>query len=57
MESHWRGGGRGGILKAKILEAKYIEAKLKFPGGMGVQKKKKPSAGGERIFSGTAQCL
>ena len=28
--------GRGGVLKAKILEAKY-EAKLEFPGGNGVQ--------------------
>ena len=51
MEGHWKflwGGG----LKVKILEAKY-EAKLEFPGGMGVQNKK-PSVGGgggEWIFS------
>ena len=35
--------GRG-VLKVKIFEAKY-EAKLEFPGGMGVQNKK-PSEGG-----------
>ena len=34
-----RGGGGGGVLKAKILDAKY-EAKLEFPGeGGGVQNK------------------
>ena len=44
--------GRG-VLKVKILEAKY-EAKLEFPGGMGVQNKK-PSLGGVWIFSETAQ--
>ena len=43
--------GRG-VLKAKILEAKY-GAKLEFPGGRGVQNKK-PSVGGVWIFSGTA---
>ena len=32
------GGGREGVLKAKILEAKY-EVKLDFPGGRGVQNK------------------
>ena len=42
--------GRGFLL-AKILEAKY-EAKLEFPGGMGVQNKR-PSVGGVWIFSGT----
>ena len=44
--------GRG-VLKVKILEAKN-EAKLEFPGGMGVQNKK-PSVGGVWIFSGTPQ--
>ena len=34
-----RGGGGEGVLKVKILKAKY-EAKLEFPGGMGVQNKK-----------------
>ena len=43
--------GRGDF-KIKILEAKY-EAKLEFPGGTGVQKKK-PSMQGVWIFSGTA---
>ena len=40
MEGHWKflGGGEG-VLKVKILKAKY-EAKLEFPGGMGVQNKK-----------------
>ena len=32
-------GGRGGVLKVKILEAEY-EAKLEFPGGWEVQYKK-----------------
>ena len=35
-----------GVLKAKILEAKY-EAKLEFPGGMGVQNKKPSVCKGE----------
>ena len=46
----------GGVLKAKILEAKY-EAKLGFPGGggggWGVQNKK-PSVGAIWIFFGPA---
>ena len=43
MEGHWKflGGGRG-VLKAKFLEAMY-ENKLEFPGGEGVQNKKKSS--------------
>ena len=45
-------GGRG-VLKVKILEAKY-EAKLEFPGGRRVQNEK-PSMGRVWIFSGTAQ--
>ena len=55
MEGHWKflGGGGGGVLKVKILEAKY-EAKLEFPGGRGVQNEK-PSMGRVWIFSGTAQ--
>ena len=32
MEGHWKFLGGRGVLKAKILEAKY-EAKLEFPGG------------------------
>ena len=39
--------GRG-VLKVKILEAKY-EAKLEFPGRMGVQNKK-PSMGSINNF-------
>ena len=31
MEGHWKFLGGGGVLKVKILEAKY-EAKLEFPG-------------------------
>ena len=36
MEGHWKflGGGGGGVLKVKSLEAKY-EAQLEFPGGGG----------------------
>ena len=51
-EGHWKFLGGGGVLKARILEAK-CEAKLDFPGGGGVQNKK-PSMGGVWIFSGTA---
>ena len=47
MEIPWRMG----VLKAKILEAKY-EAKLEFLGGEGVQNKD-PSMGGVWIFSGS----
>ena len=44
MDGHWKFLGGGGVLKAKILEAKY-EAKLEFlGGGRGVQNKK-PSVG------------
>jgi len=42
--------GRGD-LKAKLLEGQY-EAKLEFPGRVGVQNRK-PSVGGVWIFSGT----
>ena len=39
MEGHWKFlGGGGGVLKAKILEAKY-EAKLEFLGGRGCKTK------------------
>ena len=41
MEGHQKFLGGGGVLKVKILEAKY-EAKLEFPGGMGVQNKNLP---------------
>ena len=44
--------GKGGILKAKFLEAVY-ENKPEFPGGRGVRNKK-PSVGGVWISSGTA---
>ena len=55
MEGHWKLLGEGG-LTSQILDAKY-EAKLKFPGGTGVQNKKKNlPLGGVWIFSGTAQC-
>ena len=55
MEGHQKFLGGGGVLKVKILEAKY-EAKLEFPGGMGLQNKKLSVAvGGVWIFSGTRQ--
>ena len=38
MEGHWKFLG-GGVLKVKILEAKY-DAKLEFPGGDGGRKTK-----------------
>jgi len=38
MEGHWKFLGGGGVLKAKILEAKY-EAKLEFLGGRGCKTK------------------
>ena len=42
-----------GVLKAKVIEAKY-EAKLEFPGGRGLQiKQKKHSGRGVWIFSRT----
>ena len=47
MEGHWKFLGGGGVLKVKILEAKY-EAKLEFPGGGGggrVGGKQKPFRG------------
>ena len=53
MEGHWKFLGGGGLLKGKILDAKYV-AKLEFPGGPGVQNKS-PSVGGGGggwIFSG-----
>ena len=56
MEGLWKFLG-GGVLKVKILEAKY-EAKLEFPEGRVVQNRK-PSMGGGGggvwIFSGTAR--
>ena len=42
-------GGGGGVLKAKILEAKY-EGKLEFPGGTGVAKQKAFHGGSMDIF-------
>ena len=41
MVGHWKflGGGGGGVLKAKCLEAMY-ENKLEFPGGEGGAKQK-----------------
>jgi len=57
MEDKWKflGEGTRGVLKAKILEAKY-EAKLEFLGGRGGAKQK-PSMGGVWIFCGTTQSL
>ena len=52
MEGLWKFLGGGGLLKVKILEAKY-EPKLEFPGGMGVQNKT-PSVGGVWISFGTS---
>ena len=46
MEGHRKFLEGGGVLKVKILEAKY-EAELEFPGGRGMY--------GIWIFSGTAQ--
>ena len=57
MEGRWKfqGGGGGGVLKAKFLEAMY-ENKLEFP-AVRVMQNKKPSVGGVWIFSGTAQVM
>jgi len=38
MEGHWKFLGGRGVLRAKILEAKY-EAKLEFLGGRGCKTK------------------
>ena len=55
MKGHWKFLGRGGVLKAKILEIKYMyEAKLEFSGGRGGVQNKKPCMAGVWIFSGTA---
>ena len=59
-EGHWKfqgsvcGGGGGGVSEANIFKGKY-ETKLEFPGGWGVQIKKKPCEGGVWLFSGTTQ--
>jgi len=45
---------RRGVLKPKILEAKY-EAKLEFLRGRGGDAKQKPFVGGVWIFSGSTQ--
>ena len=45
-----------GVLKVKILETMYAEAKLEFPGGWGRQNKT-PSVGGVWIFSGTVKFI
>ena len=53
MEGHitWKflGGGGGGVLEVKILEAKY-EAKLEFPAGRGTSKQKAFRGGSMDIF-------
>ena len=50
IPTHWKFLGGGGVLKVKILEAKY-EAKLEFPGGEGgVQNKKTFRGGSMDIF-------
>ena len=48
MEGHWKflGGGGGGGLKAKFLEAIY-ENRLEFPRGGGAKQKQKTSVEGE----------
>ena len=51
MEGHQKFLGGGGVLKVKILGAKY-EAKLELPWEEGAAK---PSMGRVWIFSGTAQ--
>ena len=56
MECHWKFLGGGGVLKVKILEAKY-EAKLEFPGGTGVQNKKTFCGGSMDIFWNCTICL
>ena len=48
MEGHWEFLGEG-VLKAKILEAKY-EAKLEFPWGRGGAKPKTFHGGSKEIF-------
>ena len=58
MEGHWKFlGGGGGVLKYKVLEAKY-EAKLEFARGGGCKTKNSPwqggGGGGLSIFSETA---
>ena len=55
MEAHPKFLG-GGVLKAKILEAKY-KAKLEFLGGGGGGVKQKPSMEGVWVFSGTTHYI
>ena len=52
MEGHQKFlGGGGGVLKAKILEAKYeATCKLEFPGGRGGAKQKTFHEGSKDIF-------
>ena len=54
MKGHQKILGGRGVLRAKILEAKY-EAKLEFLGGGGGVEKQKPSIGEVWILSGTTQ--
>ena len=49
MEGQWKFLVGVGVLKAKIIEAKY-EAKLDFVGVMGVQNKKTFRGGSMNIF-------
>ena len=49
MEGHRKFLGGGGVLKAKILEAKY-EAEVEFPGGKGGAKQKIFRGGSMDIF-------
>ena len=49
MEDHWKIPRGRGVLKVKILEAKY-EAKLEFPGGTGGAKQKTFRGGSMDIF-------
>ena len=55
MEGHWKYLG-GGVLKAKILEAKY-EAKLEFLGGRWGCKTKNLPWGSMDIFWNCAICM
>ena len=49
MEGHWKFLGEEGVLKSKILEAKY-QAKLEFPWGVGGAMQKTFPEGSMDIF-------
>ena len=56
MDGHWKFLNGRGVLKVKILEAKY-EAKLEFPRGRGEIEKKLPWEDYRLLFSGTAHYM